>query len=63
MKKLIVAGALLLVAIVIYSFVSGNKEAPNTESNISFYKTPLVCPAAPQIGCGSKAKPVLLSLE
>ena len=34
MEKLIVAGALLLVAIVIYSFVSGNKEAPNTESNI-----------------------------
>lgn len=63
MKKLIVAGALLLAAIVIYSFVSGNKEAPNTKSNISFYKAPLVCAAAPQIGCGSKAKPVLLSLE
>ncbi|GEM_PF-395282 len=63
MKKLIVAGALILAAIVIYSFVSGNKEAGNTKSNISFYKVPLVCAAAPQIGCGSKAKPVLLSLE
>ena len=52
MKKLIVAGALLSA-----------KEAPNTKSNISFYKAPLVCAAAPQIGCGSKAKPVLLSLE
>lgn len=63
MKKLIVAGALLLAAIVIYSFVSGNKKTRNTNSNISFYKVPLVCAAAPQIGCGSKAKPVLLSLE
>ena len=63
MKKLIIAGTLLLIATVIYAFVSGNNEVPNTESNISFYKATLVCAAAPQIGCGSKAKPVLLSLE
>jgi hypothetical protein len=30
---------------------------------LSFYKVPLVCPAAPQIGCGSASKPLLLSLE
>jgi len=30
---------------------------------VSIYKVPLVCPAAPQIGCGSRAKPVLLALE
>jgi hypothetical protein len=30
---------------------------------ISIYKVPLVCPAAPQIGCGSRAKPVLLAFE
>ena len=30
---------------------------------ISLYKVPLVCPAAPQIGCGSRAKPLLLALE
>jgi hypothetical protein len=29
----------------------------------SFYKVPLVCPAAPQIGCGSASKPLLLELE
>ena len=63
MKKIILAGTLLLVTTVIYSFVSGNKEVQNTESNISFYKATLACAAAPQIGCGSKAKPVLLSLE
>lgn len=31
-------------------------------SEISFYQVGLVCTAAPQIGCGSRAKPVLLSL-
>lgn len=34
-----------------------------SNNNISIYKVPLVCPAAPQIGCGSKAKPMLLKLE
>lgn len=33
------------------------------EENISFYKVPLVCNAAPTIGCGSRAKPVLLDLQ
>jgi L-lactate utilization protein LutC len=30
---------------------------------MSFYEIPLVCPAAPQIGCGSASKPLLLGLE
>src|SRR6516165_10433198 len=30
---------------------------------ISIFKVPLVCPAAPQIGCGSASKPILLDLE
>ena len=30
---------------------------------VSFYEVPLVCPAAPQIGCGSASKPLLLELE
>ncbi len=30
---------------------------------ISFYDVPLVCSAAPEIGCGSRAKPVLLEME
>jgi len=30
---------------------------------VSFYRVQLVCPAAPQIGCGSAAKPLLLELE
>lgn len=30
---------------------------------VSFFRVPLVCPAAPQIGCGSASKPLLLALE
>ena len=30
---------------------------------ISFYAVPLVCHAAPQIGCGSRAKPILQELR
>ncbi len=31
--------------------------------NVAFYKVPLMCHAAPAIGCGSLSKPVLLDLE
>ncbi len=30
---------------------------------ITFYEVPLACPAAPEIGCGSRSKPILLQLE
>lgn len=39
-----------------------NKSAA-TPDRISVFKAPLVCPAAPQIGCGSASKPILLDLE
>jgi len=31
--------------------------------DVSLYLVPLVCPAAPEIGCGGKAKPILKQLE
>src|ERR1044071_4184616 len=34
-----------------------------SEDRVSIYQVPLVCPAVPEIGCGSHAKPVLLALE
>ncbi len=42
-----------------------SKPAPSSISpeRISLYEVPLVCPAAPAIGCGSRAKPILLALE
>src|SRR5882724_5613524 len=37
-------------------------ENPSAE-RVSIFEAPLQCPAAPQIGCGSRAKPILLELE
>ncbi len=34
-----------------------------TPDRVSIFEAPLQCPAAPQIGCGSRAKPMLLELE
>lgn len=33
------------------------------DREVSFFKVPLVCKAAPAIGCGSRAKPILSSFE
>jgi copper chaperone CopZ len=41
----------------------GENAAATTANGISVFKVPLVCPAAPQIGCGSASKPILLDLE
>jgi hypothetical protein len=38
------------------------KNSTNAET-IAFYDVPLVCGAAPSIGCGSRAKPLLVDLE
>jgi hypothetical protein len=37
-----------------------DKTPPN---RVSLFQVPLQCPAAPEIGCGSKAKPILAALE
>jgi len=37
--------------------------APAPASGPSFYEIGLTCAAAPKIGCGSRAKPILLSLK
>lgn len=36
---------------------------PTSRDRVSIFQAPLQCPAAPQIGCGSRAKPMLLELE
>lgn len=38
-------------------------DGAKSPSNTSFYEVALMCPAAAGLGCGSRAKPVLLSLE
>lgn len=66
MKKIILAVLLIAASVGIYSFVTTNKmseDKSTVNSTVSFYTVPLVCGAAPEIGCGSKAKPILTSLE
>ena len=57
-KLLLLTIPLLVIAGFIVNDKIKAKEAP-----VSFYKTPLVCNAAPEIGCGSRSKPALLELE
>src|SRR6266508_596279 len=56
---------LVLMSALLYATLASAFEnaAAATPDRISVFKVPLVCPAAPQIGCGSAAKPILLDLE
>ena len=62
MKKLSFNVIAIALALILFN---GCNSVENTTaaSNVSFYEVPLVCGAAPDIGCGSKSKPVLLGLE
>ena len=62
MKRIALLSALILPLLVVAGFMVNNKSKEKA-STISFYETPLVCNAAPEIGCGSRAKPALLALE
>lgn len=59
MKKLIY----LFIAVLAVTQVSGKGIIKADEEVITFYEVPLVCGAAPEIGCGSLAKPVLIEME
>lgn len=65
MKHTFLSG--LLTALLIVFAVKTNTAQQKTTSQlkdvVTFYQVPMVCPASPNIGCGSRAKPVLLSLE
>ena len=56
---------LVLMSALLYATLASAAEnaAAATRDRISVFKVPLVCPAAPQIGCGSASKPILLDLE
>ena len=64
MKRFALLSALTILLLVVLSFIVIDKsKADSNESKVTFYKTPLVCNAAPEIGCGSRSKPALLELE
>ncbi len=63
-KSLIILGAILAVSLGSWAYVSmasNHFEVP--EEGITFHEVPLVCGAAPDMGCGSRSKPILLELQ
>src|SRR5215210_7354130 len=58
MKK---AFKFVLIALIGVIYSCGNKST--TGQAISFYEVPLVCGAAPEMGCGSRIKPFFLETE
>ena len=56
---------LALLAVCASARAEDTKTAPKSPSpdRLSVFQVPLQCTAAPQIGCGSRAKPMLLELE
>ena len=65
LSRAILPAALLIFARVTWAQIpSASTERSNVSiDQISFYRVPLACPAANNLGCGSAAKPVLLALE
>ena len=57
----VIAVAIVVVALIIAK--SRNTSERAGKELIVFYDVPLVCGAAPDIGCGSRAKPALLEME
>lgn len=53
------------IASVIGASLLGAEESKiaTAPDRVSFFNVPLQCPAAPQIGCGSASKPILLELQ
>jgi hypothetical protein len=58
MKRLI---SIIAIAVTFLTSCQSNNE--KTKESISFYKVPLVCGAAPEIGCGSRIKPMFVATE
>jgi len=50
--------AIIIVFVLLFQFTSAKDTI--SESAVSFYEVPLVCGAAPEIGCGSRVKPLFL---
>src|SRR5437667_10202046 len=62
MKRIALLTTIILPLLVVAGFIVNDK-AKTGEPSVTFYRTPLVCNAAPDIGCGSRSKPALLELE
>lgn len=59
----IVSGCVLCAAPELVASTDAGASRDTTKKDVSVYQVPWVCPADCQIGCGSRAKPLLLRLE
>ncbi|MGH8162953.1 MAG: hypothetical protein ACREP1_01315, partial [Rhodanobacteraceae bacterium] len=63
MNKILMASALGGMASLCMGQTGKSDLPPRPLERVTIFQAPLRCPAAPQIGCGSAAKPILLELE
>ena len=61
--RLLMSAATIFGALLPSLALASENKIPPAKDQINFYQAQLVCPAAPLIGCGSAAKPILLELE
>lgn len=66
--KSIVLASLAVVALLAccglwFAQIAMADDEPVNAQQVDFYHVPLMCPAARGLGCGSRAKPILLDLE
>jgi uncharacterized protein YlxP (DUF503 family) len=61
MKKILAVTVTNLLGLTLAFAQDADSRVAN--DRISLFSVPLVCPAAPEIGCGSRSKPALLELE
>jgi hypothetical protein len=54
---------IFMVGLMAFSALANDGKAINGPARISIYEVAFQCPAVPEIGCGSHAKPILLKLE
>src|SRR5947209_2940226 len=64
MIKKIFSASIGLIAVLIISLscTAPKDQSQTTVKDVTFYHVPMVCNAAPSIGCGSRAKFVMLDL-
>lgn len=63
MNKIIMTSMLGSVIRLCFAQAANTATQLPTNDRVSIFKVSLQCPAAPQIGCGSASKPILLELE
>lgn len=52
-----------VIVFVALGLMTGCQSGKQASQTVTFYEVPLVCDAAPEIGCGSRSKPAMIEIE